>query len=229
MVEIFFSIYMNVWGLPKLNSSTLKKNEVILSYILVICNLGQYFVFSRNYNFKRIAMIALIIDRINIINWVFPNYIMYIVNTSLFFMEFAQEKWPSVPSLCRITRLWHARKEPLEVLVHSPQLYIASSQSHPWPPPSFSSAEGPSTYTMGRQTGRGHWETVVLDLLSHPRKREQSTSSTFTGKVLGLDGCADGLSQLWTTPWMDLTLRSKKLLLYKILYYVNNWAFTCPR
>lgn len=43
---IFFSIYLNVWGLPKHNNSTFKKNEIILSYILVICNLGLYFVFN---------------------------------------------------------------------------------------------------------------------------------------------------------------------------------------
>lgn len=42
----FFSIYMNVWALPKRNSSTFKKNEIIHSYILVICNLGLYFIFN---------------------------------------------------------------------------------------------------------------------------------------------------------------------------------------
>lgn len=44
------------------------------------------------HNFKRVAMIALIMDIIDIINWVFPNYVKYIVNTSLFFMEFGQGK-----------------------------------------------------------------------------------------------------------------------------------------
>lgn len=132
--------------------------------------------------------------------------------------------------LCPITLLWqYVRKEPLEVLVHSPQLYNTSCQSHPWHPPSFSSADRSSIYTVGRRTGRGHWETIVLDLLSHPHKPQQSTSSTFAGKVSGLDGCADGLLQLWVSPWMELSLRSKELLLHKSPYYVNNWALTGPQ
>lgn len=126
----FFSIYMNIGGLPKFNSSTLKKNKIILSYILVICNLGQYFVFNWMHNFKRVAMIALIIDIIDIINWVSPNYVKYIVNTSLFFMEFAQGKMAVcasfVPDHSAVTMCKERTTGSISTLS---QLYIASSQS----------------------------------------------------------------------------------------------------
>lgn len=114
-------------------------------------------------------MITLIIDTIK---WVFPNQVRFSVNTSLFSMELAlytQGKWQSViMTLDQITWDVHG-KNPWRC-----QDTFPSFASHHLKTISHTCHHFPlqtgrlSVSTKGRRRGGGHWEILVLDLLSHP-------------------------------------------------------------